>query len=191
MKYKVSEVPQYISVEYNTEIGFGHLREWLEALDQETKENFGSNYCLDLIPDFQRGHVWSLDQKVAFVEHVLMGGRSGLEILFNATFYAKSSDGIPMDSYCVDGLQRISAVLDFLDEKFKVFPHLNNGGLLASDFRDQRRLKQFRFKVQVGSFQTRAEILEWYLQVNSGGTPHTKEELERVRKLLKNESSRK
>lgn len=29
---------------------------------------------LDLDPDFQRGHVWTRDQQVAYVEYMLRGG---------------------------------------------------------------------------------------------------------------------
>jgi hypothetical protein len=27
-------------------------------------------------------------------------------------------------------------------------------------------------------------VLQWYLELNSGGTPHTKEELDKVKKML-------
>ena len=38
---------------------------------------------LQLNPDFQRGHVWSEDQQVKFIEYVLRGGKSGKILYFN------------------------------------------------------------------------------------------------------------
>lgn len=40
----------------------------------------------------------------------------------------------------------------------------------------------------VNELRTRAEVLRWYLQLNSGGVVHTEEELARVRALLEAES---
>lgn len=32
---------------------------------------------LQLLPDFQRGHVWTRKQQIAYIEFLLKGGRSG------------------------------------------------------------------------------------------------------------------
>lgn len=32
--------------------------------------------------------------------------------------------------------------------------------------------------------ESKKEILEWYVDMNSGGTPHTNDEIERVRKMI-------
>ena len=42
---------------------------------------------------------------------------------------------------------------------------------------------RFRFRVAVFSFQTRADLLQHYIDFNAGGTPHPPEEIERVRAL--------
>jgi hypothetical protein len=39
----------------------------------------------------------------------------------------------------------------------------------------------------VNDLKTREEVLIWYLEMNSGGTPHTKEELDRVKRMLEKE----
>jgi hypothetical protein len=36
----------------------------------------------------------------------------------------------------------------------------------------------------------RADVMRWYLQVNYGGTPHTDEELNKVRSMLAEEVSK-
>jgi len=40
------------------------------------------------------------------------------------------------------------------------------------------------FVFSMNTLRTKAEVLEWYLQLNSGGVVHTEAELKRVRKLL-------
>lgn len=46
------------------------------------------------------------------------------------------------------------------------------------------------FLFSVNDLQTKAEILQWYIEMNSGGTPHTSKEIERVKKLLDQEKQR-
>lgn len=43
------------------------------------------------------------------------------------------------------------------------------------------------FRVYINELETRAEVLQWYLEVNSG-TPHSEDELSRVKKLLEMET---
>ena len=54
-----------------------------------------------------------------------------------------------------------------------------------SDFED--RLPVYaEFIVMVNDLADYDDVLRWYLQLNSGGTPHTEDELEKVRQLLEN-----
>jgi len=46
------------------------------------------------------------------------------------------------------------------------------------------------FKLNVNTLQSREEVLKWCLEMNSGGTPHPQEELDRVRDLLENEGNK-
>lgn len=43
-------------------------------------------------------------------------------------------------------------------------------------------------RVNINNLQTRKEVLQWYIEFNSGGTVHTKEEIDRVKELLAAES---
>jgi hypothetical protein len=83
----------------------------------------------------------------------------------------------------VDGLQRITAVLEFIKDRVAVF-----GGYVLSDFGGYHSfLTNVSLRVSINNLETRADVLEWYLAVNSGGTMHTDDELSRVRKLLEQE----
>lgn len=41
--------------------------------------------------------------------------------------------------------------------------------------------------LNINDLQTKADVLQWYIDFNSGGVVHTDEEIERVKKLLKKE----
>ena len=82
---------------------------------------------------------------------------------------------------CLDGLQRLTAIRKFVNNELPVF----NGNYL-NDFEDKEvilRMHPIRFNIN--NIQTKKEIIQWYLDYNDGGTVHSKEELDRVRKLLK------
>ena len=38
--------------------------------------------------------------------------------------------------------------------------------------------------LNVNDLKTKKEVLQWYVQMNAGGTPHSAEEIERVKKLM-------
>lgn len=134
---------------------------------------------LQLCPDFQRGHVWSRSQQVAYVEFLLRGGKSGRDLFFNCpSWHHQVGPGEYDDFVCVDGLQRITAVRAFVENRIPAF------GTLFRDYTDTLRIMNDTLRVHINTLKTRREVLTWYLEINSGGTPHTKKELTRVKALL-------
>ena len=126
------------------------------------------------VADFQRGHVWTEAQQVAFIEHMLRGGDGGI-LRFNQPGWMGDWKG---DMEVVDGLQRIQAVLLFQSNEIRAF------GSLRREYTDHTRLMRARFVLQVNNLKTRAEVLRWYLELNASGTPHTEAELDRVRAMM-------
>lgn len=135
-------------------------------------------YGLDMSPDFQRGHVWTVNQKISYVEYILQGGMSGKDIFLNCPGWG-SYINVLKNFVLVDGKQRLEAVLGFLSDEFGIF-----GGVKYSEFTDKPDITTASFKFHINELETRDEVLSWYLCYNSGGTPHTNEEIERVRALL-------
>lgn len=147
-------------------------------------EGLGVDYGgLELIPDFQRGHVWSKAQQVHFVENCLRGvvASNGFLIQFNCASWnenVKSLD-LPSGLQCVDGLQRYTAITEFVKGEVKPF------GLSPDDLKNtQFHPNKFHMKVAVHCFTSRADLLAHYIAINSGGTQHSAEEIDRVRGLL-------
>ena len=139
-------------------------------------EQFSDYPGLILEPDFQRAHVWTWDQQSRYIEHVLRRGRSGKDIWFNCPTWHRGSERTPI--VLVDGLQRITAVREFMASRVPAFGYLRNqfkghiSGLVGS------------LRFHMNELQTRAEVLQWYLEINDGGVVHSREELYRVQVLL-------
>lgn len=172
------DIPQFTrSAGYCVNVGLDHLPIHYAKYVQD--------YGLDVSPDFQRGYVWTPEQKVRFVEYMLRGGVSGLDIYCNSPNWQHGAMGATSKDkgawfVLVDGKQRLDAALGFLSNEFPVFD-----GHYFRDFTDKPRITQCNFRWHVNDLQTREEVLQWYLDLNSGGTVHSESELDTVRALIR------
>lgn len=177
---RFSDIPQFTrSAGYMVHVGLDHLARHYARMV--------THYGLDVSPDFQRGYVWTQEQKIRFMEYMLRGGTSGLDIYCNAPTWQHGSL-TPHDPNAwfvlIDGKQRIDAALGFLNNEFPVF-----GQHYLRDFTDRLRMVGSNFRWHVNDLKTREECLKWYLDLNSGGTVHTEDELNKVRLLLEKKTS--
>ena len=78
---------------------------------------------------------------------------------------------------CVDGLQRLTAALAFLHDEIPAFGHY------YSEYEDKLPF-DVDFIFNVNDLKTKAEVLQWYIEMNAGGTPHDSKEIDRVKALL-------
>ncbi|MBK3780236.1 DUF262 domain-containing protein [Paraburkholderia aspalathi] len=151
-------------------------------------ESLGKDYGgIELVPDYQRGHVWTEEQQQHFIENVMRGAvaSSGLVIQLNCPNFDSLTTtspkcDLPNGVQCVDGLQRLTAVRRFMAGEVSVF------GMTKDEFRgseyDPTRMT-FRLKFAIFSFERKVELLDHYLALNAGGTPHPKSEIERVKAM--------
>lgn len=158
---------------YSVDIQWSYLEKWIAAQEEECS--------LEIDPDFQRGHVWTEDQQIAFVEFCLRGGVSGNYLYFNCPNYMTGS-GEAGVMVLVDGLQRLTAVRRFMANEIGIL-----GGHRFEDFEGYFRHFRHNFRVNVNELPTREKVLRWYLALNDGGVVHTDSELTRVRSLLQEE----
>ncbi len=141
--------------------------------------------AIDLDPDFQRGHVWTSAQQEAWLIHILRGGKNGRRIFFNHPGWQGNYKGVMQ---LIDGKQRIEAIRAFLNNE--VTPWGYTYKELCPDLTTRRLvLSRNTIRINVNTLKTREEVLQWYLEMNDGGTPHTSEELEKVRTMLREERS--
>lgn len=172
---------KYIDIPKFTRFDYYHVNTHLNYF-KSFIDDYIINYNLQLCPDFQRGHVWNRKQQIAYIEYIIRGGISGKTFFFNHPGWMSTFKG---DFVLVDGLQRITAILLFLDNELPVF-----GNTLYKDIEGfkGRWGMNIVFDIWVNNLKTRKEVLTWYLEMNEGGVVHTEEELNKVRKLLEKEN---
>jgi hypothetical protein len=168
------DLPKYLtpSGEYAVNTEWKRIEPWILDRADET----GQTYEEIVNPYFQRNRVWSEEQQISYIEHIMKGGKIGKDIYFNSPTWDRETSG-ENTMFCIDGLQRITAVVSFLKNEFPIFETIYHNDI------DRLPNLVCSFKLHVLDFQTEEEILTWYLQLNQSGTPHTKEELDRVREL--------
>lgn len=175
MKY--SDIPQF------TRSGTYQVNVPLEYIKREI-DSFIDEDNLQLNPDFQRGHVWTKKQQIAFIEFLLRGGKSSKVIYFNCpNWLGNRSRGQYNDFVVVDGLQRLTAVLAFINDEIPAF------GIYHKDYEGKVPLG-IDLIFNVNNLETKVEVLQWYIEINSGGTPHTNKEIEKVKTLLEEEKKK-
>lgn len=168
------------SAVYSADIHLNSLESFLDTARRDIERQGG---IFELIPDFQRGHVWTQEQQVAYIE-ALIRNRAPTIIQFNCRGWVDSDEGdgdIPVNHFqCIDGLQRLTAARKFMAGEFGVFGGYTHTDLKGSPFDPSRRRLQF----QIHRFAHRVELLQYYIDLNAGGTQHAPAEIERVRALM-------
>jgi len=171
---RFKDIPQF------TSSGSYQVNYPLTSLVREIEEEV-SEMGLQLNPEFQRGHVWTEEQQIAWLEYHLRGGKSGNTIYLNNPFwnsYREPKENEYSDYVCVDGLQRITAAQKFIHNEIKVF------GSYYDEFEDKIRVLPQTMILNVNDLKSEKEVLQWYVDMNAGGTPHSSEEIDRVIKMI-------
>ena len=162
-----NEIPQFPRANYQIHVEWHYLKQQLESWDEPKCDS-----PLILNPDFQRGHVWSDAQRSSFIEYSLKGGTTGKDIYFNCSSWNKKFN-TPV--YCIDGLQRLTAVLKFIDNEVPAF---------GKYFKEYEGKLRIHFCLHMLNISSKKELLKIYLDHNSGGVIHSQAELIKVQKMI-------
>jgi hypothetical protein len=173
-----NDIPQFPRASYEIDVGWGYLESQIATAIKDG---------LDLDPAFQRAHVWTRKQQTQYVEYIARGGEVGKNLTFNHTMWDRCVGTPPPGCYTiVDGKQRLEAVRVFMRGELPIFAELDPSGIgyVSSDLTGHMRMHRLTFKWRVCTLASKKELLELYLNINAGGTPHTKAELDKVRMML-------
>lgn len=108
-------------------------------------------------PTFQRGHVWTEEQQIAWLEFFLKGGKSGNVVYFNCpSWHHQVKPGEYNNYVCVDGLQRLTAICKFINNEIKVFESY------FKEYEDPRGANQHTLIVNVNDLKRERSIAMVY-----------------------------
>ena len=135
------------------------------------------SFGLNLDPYYQRGLVWSEEQKVSLIDSIFKEVEIGRFLFIDLGW-----QGIGKESYeVVDGKQRLSAIFDFIENKFK-YKGLYYKDLCKSDVRRFNNLSIVWGTLH--SSTTKDELLEIFVRLNTHGVAMDKSHLEKVKALM-------
>jgi hypothetical protein len=135
---------------------------------------------------YQRGHVWTLEQKQLLIHSIYNGIEIG-KFIFKYNSWASIVDQIKRighgyDRDCIDGKQRYNALLEFVQNKFP-----DEFGNYYKDLSANAQHKFLEYNnLAVGELQetaTDADIITTFLTLNFTGTPMSKEHIEYVQSI--------
>lgn len=148
---------------------------------------------------YQRGYVWNLEDKQKLINTILNKNSAGIVVVRKRSFgnaydiinsYKDGNNKYKFDDKpdvhlldIVDGKQRLSAIKEFVDNKF---PTLD--GVYFNDFSFVSK-RQFEGSQSLGFFEfpesaRDIDIMHSFLNVNNAGVPQDKKHLNEVRKAF-------
>lgn len=125
------------------------------------------------IPGFQRdNNKWSVEMQTKFMENILSGASSIIQL-----FYVNPGDEIDIeDCMIIDGLQRTTAILKFLDgELFPFGIDIKECGMTQV-----KRFLIFKLHLQTYTFKTWEEVGKFYIDMNQYIT-HSDEDIQKAK----------
>lgn len=166
---RLVDIPQMSRASYRVDSQWKYLEDFLKLEGTPVEMN----------PDYQRGYIWTPRQQTEYIEYRLKGGMSGWDIFWNCTTW-NTSCNTPIE--IVDGKQRVEAVRAFLRDEVPIF------GRVLSEFSDHDvglRMHLARFRMHVNDIQSRRGVIQWYIDMNTGGSIHTEADLRPAYDALK------
>lgn len=175
-----------------TDVNIQFLEDHL-FLKESTSDHAYMKDKVDLDPIFQRGHVWTKEQQIQFIENLLSRPQSTNTLVYfnDCCTLDRLKEKTPKNDWvynkfiCLDGLQRLTATLAFIRGEFKCFnDQISWQDILnAPDYLSI--VGDCNFKFHSLSLKSNIEVAEFYLDFNASGTPHSADEIERVKELVK------
>ena len=132
-------------------------------------------FGVDFDVDYQRDHVWTLDDKVELIDSIFNNIDIGKFVFVQRTM---KHEGKLHE--IIDGKQRLTAICEFIEGRFKykgyTFAELSNG--------DKNKIKSHQISYGYLENPTRRAIFETFIKLNTSGRPMKNEDIDKVKKLL-------
>lgn len=132
---------------------------------------------VDMNPEYQRGNVWSLEDKVALIDSIFNDIEIGRIVLMKRDYSSERKETYEI----IDGKQRLTALTEFFEDRFQY------KGLFFSQMHpaDQNHFENKQMAVIEAPEMSREQVIEYFIRVNISGRPVNPEHLEKVKAMIK------
>lgn len=135
-------------------------------------------FGVDFNPDYQRDYVWELEDKISLIDSIFNNVDIGKFVFIKNDV---------MDNYMyeiLDGKQRLRAILDFYEDRFQY------EGKYFSDLsiREQDFIEDYSITIAEVDDITKEQVLRYFIKLNRSGKVMSKEQLEKVEKMLEDKT---
>ena len=136
---------------------------------------------IDSDPDYQRGYVWTLEDKQSLIHSIMQRYDIGKMVFIKREY----SDPRPHHYEILDGKQRLNAIQEYLEGRFE-YRGVKYHELSWQDRRTFDECKVQYIEVDEKSL-TRAGKLYLFLSVNMGGVKQSAEHMDKVQAMYEEE----
>lgn len=130
---------------------------------------------LDMNPEYQRGNVWTLEQKILLIDSIFKNVDIGKFTIIRRPFREKQEHYYEV----LDGKQRITAIAEFFEGRF-TYKGLKYREL---HWKDQIHFKNYAVSYAEIEPLTKEQKYRYFLKLNTTGVPHDSEHLDKVHEM--------
>ena len=158
-----------ISLIKNDDIRISYSQRRISSLLSHTY-HFG----FDIEPEYQRGLVWTLEDKVALIDSIFNNVDIG-------KFTFIKPDYIMDKTEVLDGKQRLTTILEYYEDRFEY------KGYKFSDlsWKDRNHFESYSIAWGESSNLTQEQKLRYFIKLNTTGKEMDKSHLDKVKNMLK------
>ena len=127
----------------------------------------------DIEPEYQRGLVWTLEDKVALIDSIFNSVDIGKFTFINPDYIMDKTE-------VLDGKQRLTTILEYYEDRFKY------KGYTFSDLsqKDQIHFESYSIAWGESSNLTQEQKLRYFIKLNTTGKEMDKSHLDKVKNML-------
>lgn len=169
IRNEVQRSPWGLTSAYSVTVDIGRFSDNMAFYHEvEGSESWDDYWLLgNMLPEFQRDNdKWTEQMKIQFIENIISGCPTKILL-----YTLKDNDFV--QCYLLDGQQRSYSLIDWMNDKFKVF------GCYFSEINHRAILGHGRISVEIYNFTSHIEACEHYIKMNRGIT-HSEADIQRA-----------
>lgn len=139
------------------------------------------SFGVDFEPEYQRGYVWSSEDKVALLDSIFNNIEIGKFAFIDNSDTKWKETGLSYE--ILDGKQRLSTLCEFREGKFEY------NGFKFNQLYPLDRAHILNFPVSIAEIRdaTEQDVLKYFVKLNSNGKVMSEDHLSKVKSLIKGE----